>query len=162
MYLTMALWHLNAKGQLLNKQLTTRMLNSHCFLATKNTCQNNCCLPVYDTLDKFLVSWENVVLCLWESETWKFSFIKQVDKSQITNMKDLESWHFECSAIISCEEGLSLEMSAFQIFHSGNSTFISLFNKTKFLWYTYLFLHGRTKLYSILECQLKFSWFSFQ
>ena len=43
---------------------------------------------------KFLVSKETVVLCLWESETWKFGFIKQFDKGRITTMKDLESWRF--------------------------------------------------------------------
>ena len=32
-----------------------------------------------------------------------------------------------------CDEGLTLETSAFQNFQSGNSTFINLFDKTKFL-----------------------------
>ena len=31
------------------------------------------------------------------------------------------------------DEGLTLEKSAFQIFHGGNSTFINSFDKTKFL-----------------------------
>ena len=31
------------------------------------------------------------------------------------------------------DEGLTLETSAFQIFHGGNSTFINSFDKTKFL-----------------------------
>ena len=30
------------------------------------------------------------------------------------------------------DEGLMLETSAFQIFHGGNSTFVSSFDKTKF------------------------------
>ena len=42
-------------------------------------------------LKKFLVSKETVLLHQWESETWKFSFVKEVDKGQITTMKDLES-----------------------------------------------------------------------
>ena len=33
---------------------------------------------------------------------------------------------------IRSDEGLMLEMSAFQIFHGGNSTFINSFDKTKF------------------------------
>ena len=44
---------------------------------------------------KYQNSKETVVLRQWESETWKFGFIKRVDKSQITTMKDLESWRFE-------------------------------------------------------------------
>ena len=31
------------------------------------------------------------------------------------------------------DEGLTLETSAFQIFHGGNFTFINSFDKTKFL-----------------------------
>ena len=46
---------------------------------------------------KYQNSKETVVLRQWESETWKFGFIKRVDKSQITTMKDLESWRFEGS-----------------------------------------------------------------
>ena len=34
---------------------------------------------------------------------------------------------------IRSDEGLTLETSAFQIFHGGNSTFINSFDKTKFL-----------------------------
>ena len=34
------------------------------------------------------------------------------------------------------EEGLTLETSALQIFHGGNSTFINSFDKTKFLCFT--------------------------
>ena len=41
---------------------------------------------------KILVSEETVELCQWESETWKFGFIKQVDKGRVTTVKDLESW----------------------------------------------------------------------
>ena len=36
-----------------------------------------------------------VVLRRWESGKWKLGFIKRVDKSQITTVKDLESWRFE-------------------------------------------------------------------
>ena len=36
------------------------------------------------------------------------------------------------------DEGLTLETSAFQIFHGGNSTFINSFDKTKFLTLTIL------------------------
>ena len=49
---------------------------------------------------KFLVSKKTVVLCRWKSETWKFCFIKRVDKSRITNEKDLESWRFECQPFV--------------------------------------------------------------
>ena len=34
---------------------------------------------------------------------------------------------------IRSDEGLTLETSAFQIFHGGNFTFINSFDKTKFL-----------------------------
>ena len=37
---------------------------------------------------------------------------------------------------IRSDEGLTLETSAFQIFHGGNSTFINSFDKTKFLYYS--------------------------
>ena len=33
------------------------------------------------------------------------------------------------------DEGLTLETSAFQIFHGGNSTFINLLDKSTFSWY---------------------------
>lgn len=45
---------------------------------------------------KFLVSTEIVVLWPWDSETWKFGVIKQVDERQITSVKELESCCFEC------------------------------------------------------------------
>ena len=45
--------------------------------------------------DKFLVSKETVLLRQWEIEAWKFGFIEQVDKGQITTVKDFESWHLE-------------------------------------------------------------------
>ena len=48
---------------------------------------------------------ETVVLCRWESETWKLSFIKRVDKGRISSERN----------------GLTLETSALQIFHCGNS-----------------------------------------
>ena len=35
------------------------------------------------------------------------------------------------SNVIRSDEGLTLVMSAFQIFHGGNSTFINSFDKTK-------------------------------
>ena len=47
------------------------------------------------TNNKFLVSKEAVVLRRWDSETWKFGFIKRVDKGRITTVNDLESWRFE-------------------------------------------------------------------
>ena len=40
---------------------------------------------------KFLVSKETVVLRRWERSKQKFGFIKQVDKGEITTVKDLES-----------------------------------------------------------------------
>ena len=42
------------------------------------------------------------------------------------------------------DEGLTLETSAFQIFHGGNSTFINSFDKTQFLFKTSvsLFFHN--------------------
>ena len=42
-------------------------------------------------------------------------------------MKDLESQHFKI------DNGLTLETSGFRIFHSGNLTFIKLFDKTKII-----------------------------
>ena len=38
------------------------------------------------TVTKFLVSKENMVLRRWESETWKFGFIKRVHKGRIDRM----------------------------------------------------------------------------
>ena len=37
------------------------------------------------------------------------------------------------NSTIRSDEGLTLETSAFEIFHGGNSTFINSFDKTKFL-----------------------------
>ena len=48
-----------------------------------------------NSYDKFLVSKETVMLCQWESETCKFGFIKQVDKSQIASVRHLKSWCFD-------------------------------------------------------------------
>ena len=47
----------------------------------------------------------------------------------------LNDWRFQGSStkIIRSDEGLTLETSAFQIFHGGNFTFINSFDKTKFL-----------------------------
>ena len=58
-----------------------------------------------------------------------FGFIKRVDKSQI-----LEIWRFERLIALrqSSDLGLTLEMSALQISHGGNSTFINSCDKTKF------------------------------
>ena len=39
----------------------------------------------------------------------------------------------KANAHIRSDEGLTLETSAFQIFHGGNSTFINSFDKTEFL-----------------------------
>ena len=44
------------------------------------------------------------------------------------------SWARDSS--ISYDEGLTLETSAFQICHGGNSTFIDSFDKTKFLFHS--------------------------
>ena len=33
----------------------------------------------------------SMLLLRWENETRKFGFIKRLDKSQVTNVKDLES-----------------------------------------------------------------------
>ena len=63
----------------------------------------------------------------------KFGCIKQVDKSRITAVKDLKA---EVSCVsptsLRSDEDLSLETSAFQISHGVNSTFINLFDETKF------------------------------
>ena len=45
---------------------------------------------------KCIFSKGTVVLRRWESEAWKFSFIERADEGQITRVKDLESWRFEC------------------------------------------------------------------
>ena len=42
---------------------------------------------------------ETLVLRPCESETWKFGFIKQVDKGQFTTVKDLNSWRLEHLAL---------------------------------------------------------------
>ena len=69
----------------------------------------------------------------------KFGLIKQIDKDWITTVKDLESWCFSALALHSSEwwranaQNLSLSL---QIFHSGNSTFINLFDKKKFSCFT--------------------------
>ena len=69
-------------------------------------------------VNKFLVSKGTVVLRRWERSKQKFGFIKRVDKERQS-------------------EGLTLETSAFQIFHGGNFTFINSFDKTKFLFLYY-------------------------
>ena len=70
-----------------------------------------------------VVSKETVVPHRWESE------------GRTSTVKDLESWSFELyshpSECIPYDEGLTLETSAFQVFHGGNSTFINSFDKTK-------------------------------
>ena len=48
-----------------------------------------------NNLNKLLDSKGTVVLRRWESGKWKLGFIKRVDKSQITTVRDLESWRFE-------------------------------------------------------------------
>ena len=55
-------------------------------------------------------------------------------------VKDLENWRFEsCSLVSANDEGLTLEMSAFQIFHGGNSTYrVISFDKTTFSCFTLL------------------------
>ena len=52
-----------------------------------------------------------MVLRRWESETWKFGFIKRVEEGRITTVKDLQSLRFERYPFVS--------------FNGGNSTFIS-------------------------------------
>ena len=47
------------------------------------------------TIKIFIVSYETVVLCQSETDTWKFGFMKPVDKGQITTVKDLKSWCFK-------------------------------------------------------------------
>ena len=51
--------------------------------------------PFEELRNKFLVSKETVVLRRWERSKQKFGFIKRVDKSEITTVKDLESWRFK-------------------------------------------------------------------
>ena len=51
----------------------------------------------------------------------KLGFIKRVDKGWITTEP------------FRADDGLTLETSAFQFFHGGNSTFINSFDKTQFL-----------------------------
>ena len=63
----------------------------------------------------------------WERKTWKFGFVTQLDKGRITTMKDLGKLMIQELALF-CDEGLVLEMSDFQILHSGNLIFINSFN----------------------------------
>ena len=58
-----------------------------------------------------------MVLRRCESETWKFGFIKRVDKGGITAVKDLKG---NISSLSPSAE--RIEMAAFQILHIGNST----------------------------------------
>ena len=53
------------------------------------TLLTKCYQTIY--IHKFLVSKETVVLRRWERSKQKFGFIKQVDKGEITTVKDLES-----------------------------------------------------------------------
>ena len=76
-----------------------------------------------------------MVLRRYGSETRKFCAIKRVDERRITTMKDLGSWSFERLPLVIRSEGLTLETSGFQIFYGGNSTYINLFDKTKFSCY---------------------------
>ena len=78
---------------------------------------------------RYLVSKETVVQCQWEIET--LAFIKWVDKGRITTMKDLESWCFEHKLFIRVnDKGLTLQMSAIQIFRNVNLSLINSFDKT--------------------------------
>ena len=65
-----------------------------------------------------------MVLGLWESETWKSILSNEL----IT----IELPLFKIWKASSEHQGLILETSAFQIFQTGKSTFINLFDKTKF------------------------------
>ena len=72
-----------------------------------------------------------------QESIWKFDFIKRVHKGRITTLKELKIWHFERQPlVIRSNEGLTLETSAFQIFHGSNSTFIDSFDKNKFTCFT--------------------------
>ena len=68
----------------------------------------------------------------WESQIGTFGFIKRVDKGRITTVNDLDL-------------ELTLEMSAFQIVHGGNSTFIKTFDKTQITMLQCAIAGGRTK-----------------
>ena len=71
----------------------------------------------------------------------KIWFYQTSDKGRIASVKNFWKADFRVLAVhtselglgIRCDEGLTLETSAFQIFHGGNSTFINFFDKTKFL-----------------------------
>ena len=61
----------------------------------------------------------------------KFGFTKRVDKGLITTVKDLESSEDRS------DEGLTLETSAFYIFHGGDLTLIKAFDKTQLLFHSF-------------------------
>jgi len=67
-------------------------------------------------LFSFLVSKETMVLRRWESKTFKCGFNIRVDRGRIITVKDFDRNPF----FIQSDDGLTLEMSAFQISHDGN------------------------------------------
>ena len=104
------------------------------FLTVWNTNLEFGWLKPFNPVNKFLVSKETVLPHQWESEAWKFGFIKRVDKGQFTTLKDLKSWCFEGLVRVKfcSDKGLLLKTSACQICHSCNNwTFINSFDKTK-------------------------------
>ena len=71
-------------------------------------------------------------------KTWSVSscyFLRQ-DKNWVLSNElikvELPPWKIWKADVIRSDEGLTLETSAFQIFHGGNSTFINSFDKTQF------------------------------
>ena len=97
-----------------------------------------------------------------ESETWKFGFIKWVDKGLFNTAKDLKTWRFE-RLLVALRQGESnyvgpmLKMSAFQIFRSGYSVFINSFDKTKFFMESVL-LSLKALVYSLPIAVHTFPW----
>ena len=53
------------------------------------------------------------------------------------------------------DEGLTLETSAFQIFHGGNSTFIISFDKTKFPLFLVFCRDGKSRYITITPLELQ-------
>ena len=78
----------------------------------------------------YIITKETVVQHQGKSETLLL-LNELIDKGRITTMKDLESWRFEHKLFIRVNhKGLTLQMSAFQIFHNVNLSLINSFDKT--------------------------------
>ena len=89
--------------------------------------------PKFRAFTQFL-SLKKLWCCVGGRMKQKCVFFKRVDKSRITTVKDSESWHFERKPfVIYSNEGLTIETSAFLIFHAFNLTFVNWLDKTKFL-----------------------------